>query len=566
MISKEYDISTRQRYEFRRSILVVDDEKVNLQIIGRILETEYDLLYAEDGDSAIAITKEHSDRLALILLDLHMDGMHGLEVLDILQKDEELKKIPVIVLTADKNAEVESLRRGAMDFLRKPFDSPGVIRARVSRSIELSVGRSIIDYTKTDPLTGLLTRQYFFQYATEFDRFNPDVPMDAIVVNFTKFHLINDLYGRSFGDEVLKNIAEGLNCSAQSCQGFASRIEADTFYVYITHRDDYSFLINTVKKSLEPIMRHSDIKLRVGIYQNAGRKETLYQCFDKALIACNTHYSKKQKDEYMLYDTKMHEREIYEAKLLEGVEQAFREKQFSIVMQPKYDIREEMPRLCSAEVLVRWTHPEYGKIRPDYFIRLFEDNGMIKELDRYVWTKAAAQLGEWKKKYGAVPPLSVNVSRVDIFDPDLSEFLLQIINENGLEPSDLHLEITETAYTDNTSQILKVIKKLQGKGFKIEMDDFGKGYSSLNMLTCLPIDVLKLDMEFIRNIDGNNKKLKMVGFIIEIGKFLKVPVVAEGVESREQYRLLKEAGCDVIQGYYFSRPLRVEEFEKLLEK
>jgi EAL domain-containing protein (putative c-di-GMP-specific phosphodiesterase class I) len=215
---------------------------------------------------------------------------------------------------------------------------------------------------------------------------------------------------------------------------------------------------------------------------------------------------------------------------------------------------------------VRWKHPEFGFVRPDFFIPLFEENGRIKELDRYVWTEAAKQVRRWKDMYGVVIPVSINVSRVDIFDPDLLDYLKSIVKDNGLKAESIHLEITETAYTDSVSTIIEVVKNLRNEGFQVEMDDFGKGYSSLNMLTSLPIDAIKLDMAFISGIAENNKEMSMVEFILEIARFLNVPVVAEGVESSEQYLLLKKAGCDIIQGFYFSKPIMPSEFGQLIEK
>lgn len=555
------DIQVRQEQGFRRTVLIVDDEEVNLRIINKIIEDEYDTILAKSGEEALEIIREKKDFISLILLDLFMSGMHGHEVIDVLQGDEELKKIPVIVLTSDKAAEVESLQRGAVDFLSKPFDHPAVIKARVRRSIELSIDRNIISNTGTDPLTGLLTKQFFFQYALEYDKFHPDQGVDAIAINFTKFHLVNELYGRNFGDKVLCKIADGLRNIARSCGGVACRLDADIFYLYIEHQNNYDALIEEIKKHLEHIMKPSDIRIRVGIYQDINRMDTLHQRFDRAVVASNMHDKSMQSKPYVIYDSAMHEQELYEARLLENIDQAIKNDQFHIVLQPKYQVQDGEPKICGAEVLVRWDNPKFGRISPDYFVPLFEENGLIKELDRYVWSKAAKQLGEWKKRYNSVIPVSVNVSRVDVFDPDLTDFLLDMIDDNGLKPSDVHLEITETAYTDSTSQVLNVVKDLQFLGFKIEMDDFGKGYSSLNMLTSLPIDVLKLDMAFIQGIASGNREMKMVEFIIGIGRFLGVPVVAEGVETEQQYRLLKDAGCDLIQGYYFSKPLTPEEFE-----
>lgn len=159
----------------------------------------------------------------------------------------------------------------------------------------------------------------------------------------------------------------------------------------------------------------------------------------------------------------------------------------------------------------------------------------------------------------------MNVSRVDVFNPQLCDILTDIANNNGLSVEKLLLEITESAYTDNAQQIIDTVAALREKGFKIEMDDFGCGYSSLNMLTSLPIDALKLDMKFIRNICTNPKDYRLVGIMIDIARLLEVPVIAEGVETKEQMELLKAVGCDIIQGYYFSKPLPPEDFDKLIE-
>ena len=561
----DLDIEAKHEHDFRRTILVVDDEPVNLRILGNMLAKEYDILYAQNAEEALKEIHSNKDFLSLILLDLYMGSSHGYDVLQVIMSDEELKKIPVIVLTSDKDAEVESLRRGAVDFISKPFDRPEVIKARIRRFIELSIDRKLINSAGVDPLTGLLTVQFFMEYAQEYDRFHPDAEVDSIVVNFKKFHLINELYGKNFGNEVLCGIADGVRKVARNCRGVASRVDADHFYLYIEHQDNYDEIVDEIKSHLTPIMHISDIRLRMGIYQNLNHMVTLEQRFDRAKAACDEHTGDSGHS-YTIYDNEMHEREMYEARLLENIDTALNDSQFRVVFQPKYDIRGEQPRLCSAEVLVRWQHPKFGNVRPDYFIPLFEENGLVNELDRFVWREAVKQVKRWKDMYGTAIPVSVNVSRVDIFDPDLDTFLENLIKEHGLSFDDIHLEITETAYADNVSQMIQIVRQLQEKGFKVEMDDFGKGYSSLNMLTSLPIDALKLDMGFIKDIAENNRELRMVEFIIEIGKFLGVPVIAEGVENKEQFQLLKKAGCDIIQGYYFSKPVSAAEFGCLIEK
>ena len=203
-------------------------------------------------------------------------------------------------------------------------------------------------------------------------------------------------------------------------------------------------------------------------------------------------------------------------------------------------------------------------INPGVFIPLFESNGLIQQLDRYVWRETAAQMRDWKTRLGFCLPVSVNVSRVDLFDPDLLQNLQGLLEEFSLSPAEFLLEITESAYTEDSAHIIKTVNRLREAGFSIEMDDFGSGYSSLNMLTTLPVDVLKLDMQFLRNAFRERKNTKVLEVVIDIADSLQVPTVAEGVETPEQLLTLKSIGCDIGQGYLFSRPIPAEEYERFL--
>ena len=266
-------------------------------------------------------------------------------------------------------------------------------------------------------------------------------------------------------------------------------------------------------------------------------------------------------DRPIIFDEKVREREIYEQRLLNDLRRALDAYEFEVYYQPKYDIQSEPPKLVSAEALVRWSHPELGMIPPDDFIPLFEKNGQISMVDKYVWTEAAKQIVRWREQYGVTIPVSVNLSRVDVFDPMLEQTLDRILAEYGLDHRALKLEVTESAYTENADQVIQVVESLRRKGYEVEMDDFGTGYSSLNMLSAMPIDVLKMDRAFIRNIEHDEKDIQLVALILGIAKSLKIPVIAEGVETEEQMRLLKDLGCALVQGYYFSRPLHASDFE-----
>lgn len=548
---------------FEQNILVVDDEAVNRELLGSILEASYKIIYANNGEEALEIIEKKGNLISLVLLDILMPGLSGFDVLETMKTKGFLSKIPVIVLTSEKSAEIKSLQLGAADFLTKPYDLPEVILARVTHAIELFENSRLISATEYDKLTGLFSPDFFMEYALQYDERNPELTMDALVINFTRFHLLNELKGRRFGDKVLLAIADGIRSVILSSGGIACRYDADTFYVYIPHAENYQKLIETINEKLSDLLKTSELRLRLGVYTDTSRSLPIVQRFDRALQACNQLRGKKGGD-FIVYSDEMADKEVFAAHLLEDFEAAIKQKQFKVNYQPKFNITGEKPVLCSAEALVRWEHPKLGFVRPDLFIPLFEENGLVTILDQYVWEESAKQIRRWKDELGVTIPVSVNVSRVDINAPETPDFIARIVKENNLLPSEYHLEITESAYTDNHDKIIEVVNKMRQLGHKIEMDDFGSGYSSLNMLTDMPIDVIKMDKAFIRNIQPGNKAMRLVELVLDIAKYLEVPVVAEGVETEDQLKLLKAAGCDIIQGYYFSKPIPPSEMSKFV--
>lgn len=546
----------------KKTILIVDDEVVNRKLLGYIIGKEYNVIYAENGIQALAIIKENLSNISLVLLDLMMPRMDGYEVLKKMSKDKHMKLIPVIVLTSEDSAEVKSLRLGAVDFIHKPYDMPEVILARVRRAIELVERSRLIHTTRTDSLTGLFTREYFYEYCANIDTYNTDAEMDAIAINVNRFHLINELHGHSYGDNILRTISDEIKHSAEKTTAIACRCAPDTFFIYVPGGRNYRRLLNNIDRSLKKETGgNSRINIRMGVYENCDKGISIAQRFERAIIASNS-LKNSYSSQYMLYDLKMHEDEMFSERLIGDIDRAIREHQFQIYYQPKFRITGDEPKLCGAEALVRWNHPECGMISPGVFIPLFEKNGLIRDLDLYVWTSAARQVREWKRSSGQKVSVSVNVSRVDIYDPELADHLQSIRKKHSLSKDEFILEITESAYTDESSEFEGQLAKLREMGFRLEMDDFGSGFSSLNMLTTISLDAIKLDMKFIRNICNNEKDARIVKLVKEIAEFLELPVIAEGVETKEQYELLKEIGIDIIQGYYFSKPLPAAEFEK----
>ena len=556
-------IETKQ-IERPKLILIADDIELNRDALEVVLDGQYNLLFAENGKEALEIMRMHREDLSMLILDLNMPVMNGYEVMERLREDELLQHIPVIVLTADKSAELQALQMGAADFITKPFDIPEIIQTRVSRILELSEGKKLISAAERDRITGLYSRNFFYEYANRLFQYHTEMHMDAAVLNIEQFHSVNAVNGREFGDSVLKRIGEEIRAFISGTQGIASRVEADRFDLYCLHQPDYRAVLNRIQ---EAVNRHSpnvSIHLRMGVMPWREGVEPVLM-LDRAQAACNMVRGNYQ-NPLMIYNEEMQAQELMNRRLLNDLNSAVSEHQLQVYYQPKYDIQCDPPRLSSAEALIRWKHPELGMVSPGQFVPLFEGNGLMRSVDHYVWEEAARQAREWKDRYGFVLPVSVNLSRADVFDPALVDHLIRLIEENHLDYKDIKLEVTESAYTDKASTVLETIHRLRELGFEIEMDDFGSGYSSLNMLSDMPIDVLKMDMKFVRNIETSDTDMRLVKLILDIARYLGVKAVAEGVETEGQLRLLKDVGCDLIQGFYFSRPVPPEEFEKLIEK
>ena len=419
--------------------------------------------------------------------------------------------------------------------------------------------KKLISVTETDELTNLYNRNYFFQYAERMYRDQPDTPKDAITMNIEQFHIVNELNGREFGDSVLRVLGSEIHTIAEEFGGIAGRLGTDSFDIYCRHIEDYRAIFERLQRKLDMISTNSRIRLRMGVMPWQPEIEPL-RLFDSAASACNM--ARGHDNEHLIvFDEKMREQELTDQKLLGDLSRALEEHEFEVFYQPKFDIRTEKPALVGAEALIRWRHHELGMLTPDEFIPLFERKGKIAEVDKYVWARAAEQVAEWKERFGVTIPVSVNLSRIGVFDAQLENTLDDILAKTGLDHDALKLEITESAYTENAEQLLHIVKRLHRKGYTIEMDDFGTGYSSLNMLSLMPIDVLKMDRAFVRNIDSSEKDFQRVSLVLGIAKDLGIPVIAEGIETEAQIRLLKDLGCDYVQGYYFSQPLHPTEFE-----
>ena len=367
-------------YNERRKILIVDDEEINRALLEHILSDTYETISAENGREALDIIKKEGDNISLVLLDIMMPELDGISVLKQLRSKVNIDEIPVIVLTSDSHAEELSLELGAVDFISKPYPPQEIIRARIKRTIELYYDRKLINYTERDVLTGLYNMQYFYQYALYMDqKFDED--MDAIVLNIHHFHILNERFGKKHCDKLLKKVATNLKRIVANSSGIVCRNEADSFFMYVKHKDNYDDILEDIN-SLDENLRY-----RMGVYQCVDKKLEISQRFDRANHACNMIRDSLTKH-IMIYDRKIYEKELFEENLIDSFKKALENDEFIIFYQPKFNVSKDVPFLNSAEALVRWKHPKIGLVSPGIFIPLFERNGLIEQLDYYIWKKS----------------------------------------------------------------------------------------------------------------------------------------------------------------------------------
>ena len=545
-----------------RKILVVEDNALNRSLLCQILSSEYDVIEAENGQEALEVLGQYGEGISLILLDIIMPVMDGYTFLSIMKADSAYSSIPVIVTTQSEGEsdEVAALTHGATDFVVKPY-KPQIILHRVASIINLRETAAMVNLIRYDRLTGLYSKEFFYQQVKNVLLRNPDRDYDIICSDIENFKLINDVFGIPAGDRLLCGIAEIYKQKVDG-RGICGRMNSDQFACLIERHWTYTDeMFIDVSQHINQMLDVQNIVMKWGVYAVDDRSVSVEQMCDRALLAARA--IKGQYGKYFAkYDDALRNCLLKEQAITDSMESALAQNQFQIYLQPKYRIRDEC--LVGAEALVRWNHPEWGFQSPAEFIPLFEKNGFITKMDQYVWEKACAALRDWDDKGLAPISVSVNVSRADIYNADLSDFLLKTVQKYELPPSRLHLEITESAYTEDPRQIIETVGRLRDLGFVIEMDDFGSGYSSLNMLNEMPIDILKLDMKFIQNETAKPSSQGILQFMVNLARWMHLSVVAEGVETKEQLNRLSEIGCDYVQGYYFARPMPGNEFEALL--
>ncbi|GFI15118.1 putative signaling protein [Lachnospiraceae bacterium] len=390
--------------------------------------------------------------------------------------------------------------------------------------------------------------------------FSAQNPVGIIQFDIRKFKLVNDLYGEKFGDEVLYFIRRKLKEVCRKEQYYIN-VRSDVFMVVMEYEKEEE-LVKFIQDLDARIGSFKNVKLQMsyGVYIVEDREMELRQMEDRASMA-----RRAAKDSILtnilFYKEKFKER-LYTRKFIEeNMQAAINERQFMMYLQPKYSIAKN--EIIGAEALVRWRHPERGMIYPDQFIPIIEENGFVKKVDYYIWAEACRFIKKCEAS-GVMPcPISVNVSRIHLKDNEYIEVLSDMIESNDISKTLLELEITETA---DDLQISRKALKLKEEGFTLLMDDFGSGYSSLNVLLETPFDVIKLDRKFIENMMVSNKGRLILEQVVLMANKLELGILAEGVETKEQVELLRSIGCDQVQGFYYAKPMPEDAFFELLKK
>ena len=411
-----------------------------------------------------------------------------------------------------------------------------------------------------DQLTGLFNRDYLYERTKELLTAHPGEDYLVITAEITDLKVINDLYGNAYGDRALKFAAEWLLANEDLNRGgIYGRLGGDSFGVCISEKD---FRLEKMEEALSNLtFFEGETKYRmlihVGIYRVDNRDLEASLMYDRAVLAVEGI-----KDDYHYhtawFDNSMRDSAVRNRQIAEELSAAFEGEEIRPWLQPIVD---RDGKAIGAEALVRWIHPKEGIRSPGIFIPVLEKNGMIADLDRFIWRKSCEILARWKRE-GKDLFLSVNISPKDFYLLDVPAEMNQLVKEFDIDPAKLRLEITETMMIGDADARLDILRQLQAAGFCIEMDDFGSGYSSLNLLREMPVDVLKIDMVFLQQAGKNIRAKTIVDEVITLARRLGITSLTEGVETKAQYDSLREMGCELFQGYYFARPMPFEDFER----
>lgn len=545
----------------KRKVLIVDDTQLNRLVLMQLLTPKYEVVVACNGQEALDMLEAEYQQISAIMLDIVMPVMDGFEFMKRKNAISEYQNIPVIVVTGSNESESEekALLMGADDFVVLPYKK-NIILKRLENIIGLKETIANLENAEKDLLTGLINRRAFCtRVKKKIDENNTGYQILAIEVE--DFRRINGAYGWEEGDNCLRILAGCIRDEFGGQDSILAHGDADKFFVFRKKCDDLAEKYESIQALILDRYKKAKIKINFGVYNVDDISINVSDMCDYVLLAIDNAKSNKE-TKIIYYDESFRNKIIREQMITNIAEDSLNENQFKVYLQPKYDIATNT--IMGAEALVRWIHPTLGFMSPGEFIPIFEKNGFITKLDIYIWERVCYLLGRWKKIFGKCLPVSVNVSRIDVYRKDLPNIFLDMIERYGVEPQSLHIEITETAYVENAERLIETVKKLKEHGFVIEMDDFGSGYSSLSTLNEIPFDIIKIDMKFIQSNTIFTNSHNILGTIINLAKWMNALVICEGVETEKQLEYLRKLNCNFVQGYYYCKPIPEDEFEQKL--
>jgi diguanylate cyclase (GGDEF)-like protein len=555
----------------KKRILVVDDQKINRGILTQLLSSDYEVVCAENGQQALELLREkYASFLSAVILDLIMPVMDGYEFLAEKDRDEKLRNIPTIVTTSSDSAESEkkALCLGAWDFVVKPYDA-AILKLRLQSVIarsQMTAFERIKYLAEYDTLTGIFNKGKFCTDTRRMLETHREQPFTLIQFDIDHFKMYNSFFGTERGDELLRFIADYLKRSFSRYPVCTyGRMDSDLFAVClpVESRTAIEETAADLKRALQEYRSDFILVPSAGVYMISDRTLPIEGMLDRASIAAKSVKGRFSECCAFFEDT-MQQRLEKEQQIINEMREALTAGQFKVYLQPQIDLQSGRP--CGAEALVRWEHPRKGVVSPGLFISVFEHNGFIVNLDRYIWEEVCRGIRRWMDAGVEVPPISVNVSRIDLYNPRLPEDLKALVEKYNILPSCLNLEITESVFTENTEALNRMVCRFRDMGFLVLMDDFGSGYSSLNVLKDVDVDVLKIDMRFLSNTQNEQKSRTIISAVVQMAREIGISVVTEGVETQEQADFLRSIGCNFAQGYLFSEPVTLEQYELLLQQ
>ena len=405
-----------------------------------------------------------------------------------------------------------------------------------------------------DELTGLYNMSYLYNYIENALNTTND-NYSIIYINIKNFKVVNDIFGRKFGDNVLRQFGQWLQDKFKN-KAVVGRLVGDTFGIFIrqANYNEAVFLNELSDFSIDGKRIKHRISVHIGVYEITDKFVDIATMFDRAHLAVSSIDS-NYKTDIKHYDDNLRDGVLKEQQYTNEIYEAIKNDEIQPYLQPIVDSN---CMIVGAEALVRWNHPEYGLLNPGDFVSIFEKNGLIAEIDKYIWKCACETLYKWRSTVLSEMFLSINISPIDFYFIDVLTELKSLISLYELDPKKLRIEITESTMMSNVEEKMEILKELKRIGFIVEMDDFGSGYSSLNLLKDMPVDILKIDMQFLSN-DSKRANI-IIKNIVRLARDLNIVPLIEGVETQEQYEMLKTFGCQLFQGYFFNKPLNVTDF------